>query len=365
MRVLVCEAWDFPWYGEVLLQRLCELGLEAHGFKMGRYLAAGSGHGFSALGVAWRRLQRKYLVGPSVRALNAALIQRVHKLKPDVLLIWHGNFLFPETLRTLKGGGLLIAGYENDNPFSASQPRYRWRHLIAGLRFYDHYFVYRHSNTADFKAHCRSVELLRSWYVREVHRPLQEVGNSPYLCDVSFIGHWEDDGRENYIQALLDNSAIRFRLHGGDYWKRAGNHKNIEDRCGSIRPVYNEEYNLVLNSSKIALVFLSKLNSDTYTRRNFEIPAAGTFMLSERTEDLEGMFKAGMEADYFQSKEEMMSKTAYYLKQEGLRKAIAKAGRARLLRDGHEVLDRARIVARAFAEMVSNERLRSRIQSGR
>jgi spore maturation protein CgeB len=99
---------------------------------------------------------------------------------------------------------------------------------------------------------------------------------------------------------------------------------------------------LALNSTKIALAFLSKLNADTYTRRCFEIPAAGAFMLAEYSDDLASLFAEGKEADYFRSPEEMMDKVRYYLRHETHRRRIASAGLSRVHLDGHEALDRAR-----------------------
>lgn len=110
------------------------------------------------------------------------------------------------------------------------------------------------------------------------------------------------------------------------------------------------DYNLAINSAKIALVFLSKKNNNSYTRRCFEIPAAKTFMLSEYTDDLDSMFNECVEAEYFRDKKEMMDKIKYYLKHDDKREKIARAGHERLLRDGHEVTDRAREILRIYKE---------------
>lgn len=71
-------------------------------------------------------------------------------------------------------------------------------------------------------------------------------------------------------------------------------------------------------------------------------------MLSQCTDDLDSMFKEGIEAEYFRDKEEMMDKIRYYLKHDDKREKIAKAGYERLLRDGHEVTDRAGEILRVY-----------------
>jgi spore maturation protein CgeB len=95
-----------------------------------------------------------------------------------------------------------------------------------------------------------------------------------------------------------------------------------------------------LCGARIALCFLSKLNRDTYTRRCFEIPASGTLLLSEYSDDLAGMFREGVEADYFRSPEEMIEKIRCYLDDDALRRRVAAAGRLRVVDDGHDVVSR-------------------------
>ena len=73
-------------------------------------------------------------------------------------------------------------------------------------------------------------------------------------------------------------------------------------------------------------------------------------MLSQYTDDLNSMFKEGVEAEYFRDKEEMMNKIRYYLKHADKREKIAQAGYERLMRDGHEVTDRAGEILRIYRE---------------
>ena len=99
---------------------------------------------------------------------------------------------------------------------------------------------------------------------------------------------------------------------------------------------------MAISGTKIALCFLSKLNEDTYTTRNFQIPAMRTFMLSEYTPDLASLYEEGKEAEFFRSQEELVDKVRYYLQHESEREEIARAGHRRVLADGHDVVSRAR-----------------------
>jgi spore maturation protein CgeB len=118
-----------------------------------------------------------------------------------------------------------------------------------------------------------------------------------------------------------------------------------------VRNAWGEDYNKALCGARVALCFLSRLNRDTYTRRSFEIPASGTLMLAQYTEDLAGMFKPGEDADFFRSPEELVQKLQRYLGDDALRRRVALAGQRRVATDGHDVVSRMRQLAQWIAEL--------------
>jgi hypothetical protein len=122
-------------------------------------------------------------------------------------------------------------------------------------------------------------------------------------------------------------------------------------RLFPTKAVFGADYRMAISGTKIALCFLSKLNDDSYTRRNFQIPAMSTFMLSEYTPDLASLFEEGKEAEFFRSQGELVDKIQYYLKHDAEREGIAQNGHRRLLADGHDVESRARQVIAAVEQL--------------
>ena len=60
-----------------------------------------------------------------------------------------------------------------------------------------------------------------------------------------------------------------------------------------------------------------------------------SLLLADRSDEHEQFFKEGAEADYFSSKEEMVDKTKYYLKNEQVRQKVAAKGFLRCQMSGY------------------------------
>ena len=345
MKWLLAEDWSTPIYAEPFYNRLAQLGEEVYAFKESSYSQTPvSGSIWATCRKRWINAQFRLLLGPGVLRLNLALLRKVDELRPDVLFLFRGGLAWPSTLAAVKQRGVHLVGWHNDNPFSPAYPWYVWQNFRWSIPTYDRLYAYRKSNVDDFaRAGCKRAGQLRSFFVSELNFPVTTPQLTKYVSDVSFCGHWEPDGRDDYIAAILDVPDVNFRLWG-PLWDRSPHFPQIKKRFGQIEILGKEDYNFAVNGTKIGLVFLSGLNRDTYTRRCFEIPATGTFMLAQYTPDLAEMFAEGIEAEYFRSPAELITKIRFYLRNESDRARVAAAGQARLQRDGHEAIDRARQV---------------------
>ncbi len=346
MRILMAGEGYWPWYQEACGKALQSLGHTVRDFSWFGYFVMRPDEKAEAVSVSLSaRVQNRIRFGPRMFALNRALLQEVVDFRPDVLFVYNGTNIFRDTLVEIKARrpDTFLVQYCNDNPFGKGSSRLLWRHLIRAIPAYDLHFVYRHQNTADFRrAGAQAVELLRSYYIPEAnHRVTLSAEDSRFACDVVFAGHYEDDFRTACLEAIC-RAGHRLNLFGGGWGLKRLSPDSPLRSLYPIRPAVGEDYLKALCGARIALCFLSKLNRDTYTRRNFEIPATGTFMLSEYTEDLVSLFEEGREAAFFRSKEELLDKVSHYLQHDEEREAVARRGYERLLRDGHDVTSRVR-----------------------
>lgn len=279
------------------------------------------------------RVQNKYVWGNRICKIQSELLARVDEFKPDMVFVYSSRQIWPSTIKKIKDKQITVYMYNNDNPFAKYYPKYFWRYYRKALKYADIGFVYREENRNDYmSAGCKKVELLRSYYIEDRNYYMEQ--SSVEAPEVVFIGHYENDFRIQYMQKMLDNK-IEIGVPNTN-WKNFWEDNPYFIKLSDCMTKYNE----YINAAQIAIVFLSTLNKDTYTRRCFEIPATKTFMLSQYTDDIATMFEEDKEIVFFRNADELVDKIKYYLQHPDERENIAEAGYARLMKDGHEVCDR-------------------------
>ncbi len=356
MKILIIADWHGKIYAQAFYEGFKNLGYDTYKFSWKEYFKHYQYSDYyetdgNKLKSFYYKFQNKFLIGPVVRKINKDVIKKVQEIKPDLVFIYRGTHIYPKTIQKIKQFGCKVFGYNNDEPFS---DKYRlidfrlWSLYKKSIFNYDWIFAYRWKNIDDYKIiGYNNVSLLRSYYIKGDNF---YIPNLEKKYDIVFIGHWENDGRDETIKYLLDN-GINIKLFGME-WQRSKYYKSFIQKMGEIKPIYGEKYNLTINQAKIALVFLSKLNNDTYTRRCFEIPATKTMMISEYTDDLaKNLFEEDKEAVYFKGKEELLKKVKLYLKDENKIKEVGENGYNRLMRDGHEVKDRCEEIIKVYNEI--------------
>lgn len=332
-------------YERIFFKRFKEIGYETKLFTWNRYFEhlqdneSSKGNLIKLIS----KIQDKYKAGPKVNKLNKDLIEEINEFNPKLVFIYRGVSIYNKTLKKISSKDRKIFGYINDDLFSNYYPWYFWRHAKKSLKYYDHMFCFRKKNINDFKAiGYHKTSLLLPYYIKEKNFKLESKKNKLYKSDIIFIGHFENDGRDEILANLIkDNYFVK--LYGTN-WERSKYYNFFIDHFGhDIYPLF-KDYNTALNSSKIALVFLSKLNNDVYTRRNFEIPTTNSMMISEYTPELSNLFNEGIEAAYFRDMIELKKKLDFYLINRDFREEIVKSAQKKVILNKHEAKDRVQKV---------------------
>lgn len=340
MKILVTGSFSYQQYEPALANALKEINEEVKEFKWKDFFYCGTNPvlKFSS------RFQNRFLYGPTINKLNKELIKVCEDFCPDLVFLYRGTHIQEKTVMKMIKMGITVFSYNNDDPFSGIPSDFYWRHYTGALKRCSHNFVYRVKNIHDMEVRgIKNTSILRSYYIESKNYHIPTIEKT---IDVLFIGHFENDGRDECLMHIISH-GIEVRIFGDNGWRKSNYYNELKAHL-EIRPLDLNEYNLKINTAKIALVFLSKINTDTYTRRCFEIPATKTMMLSEYTPDLNSLFMEGEEAEYFRNKDELLNKVMYYLKNDEKRIAIGEKGYARLMVDGHEIKNRAEYVMKVF-----------------
>jgi spore maturation protein CgeB len=285
------------------------------------------------------RIEPRFLVGPTLSKINQQLKDMTNNVKPDIILIYAGLPVHPETVKNL-ARTYWVAGYHNDDPFGRYGKKAYFRWFKAGIPYYSSHHVYRQKNLIEYQQlGVQYVALLMSYYCPWLSYPTYKPGAPEY--PVVFVGNSEPGPRTEYLTYLVQHH-IPVRVFGyAKGWQRYLP-KSAYRALLPIIPVLGEAYNVVITNAKISLAFFNASNNDQYTRRIFEIPACRGFLLAQRTPVMQELYTEGKEAEYFDSPEELINKIRYYLSHETERLKIAEAGYQRCLSSGYDIYSRMR-----------------------
>ena len=361
MKILVVGDWYSEVHEEGIYQAYRKLGHEVDRFSWYQYFQPGLTSIFiiRKMKYFWCKFQDKFIVGPIFEKINRDLIKKIDQCKPDLISVYRGTHITKNTLRRIKKfyPQITLVSHNEDDPFADGHPYWLWRHFLASIPEYDIVLAHRLRNVKQYEqAGAGNVKFLRSWYApeRTYAVTLLDEDRLKFECDAVFVGHYEDDGRIDYLEEIV-RGGFKLRLFGpGKYWDPILRKSEVLRHLIPIQMAWCADYNKALCGAKVALCFFSKLNCDTYTRRCFEIPATKTVLLSEYSDELAALYQAGVEAEFFKTKLELMQKLRCHVEHGALRASVAQAGYQRVIADGHDVVSRMLLVLKWAAEIKSN-----------
>lgn len=340
-KILIVGEWRWFHYQGAFAQALDKNGAEVAAFKVQWFFPK---YCFLAKRIPYLSF--------NLLALNLVLIMKVLFYKPNVVLLWRQTHLLRLTIRLIKlCSRATVVTYNNDDPFrvydSNDMPwhhKFLWRRYVETLYVSDYNFFYRPINVAEaLELGIDHADILLPYFIPDLmpYNPAPQRVPGDTILDVVFIGHYENDGRAEAIEMLI-NAGLKVQVYGDATWKDYLSKAALAKMPEPVINIYGADYVEAIRSSKISLCFFSKLNRDTYTRRCFEIPACGSMLLCEQSEAMEDMFKSDEEAVYFTSNKELVEKAIYYAKHTDIREKIVRNGHLRVWHDEHDVTSRAR-----------------------
>jgi len=271
-------------------------------------------------------------VGPGIVGYSTHLLDVAYKFQPDVVWIDKGHFVSRSVLKEIKRRtGAFLVCYNTDDIRHSSNG---WRLHLPSIPEYDVYFTTNSFNVPELTAFgARRVILTQMGYNRNLFAPraLASEDVSRLGASVGFIGHWERNTEELISRLVARGVQIRVR---GASWTKV---KNREALRTVVEPyaLTIDDYVKAINATKINLGINSKQSRNLSSGRTFEIPAAGGFLLAQRTIEHQSFYVEGKEAEFFGSEGELFDKVNYYLEHDAERQRIALAGHQRCITSGY------------------------------
>jgi spore maturation protein CgeB len=289
----------------------------------------------------WERIRRKVGYPVDLVGLNKTLLPTITEYQPDLLWVEKAFTIWSSTYRKIKlyFPNLKIVYYSEDDIYV---PNNRSAYLRQSLPLFDVVYTTKPRNLKELPTlGARKVFCVFQAYDRNVHKPLHLTSEEQQIwgANVTFVGTFERNRAETMF--FLAQQGIKVRVWGSNWQSWQHKHSNL---LVEGKPVLNEDFVKVINSTRINLNFLRKANRDQHTSRSLEIPACHGFMLAERTEEHLQLFEEGQEAEFFNCPDELLEKVKYYLAHEEERQLIAKTGFKRCLESGYSHHERLKVM---------------------
>lgn len=292
---------------------------------------------------AGRRVARSSLLlrRRAARRRNDSLRERILRERPDLLLVFKGSYLMPETVEAVKEAGVPVAVLDPDNPYPG-HPAWRPEHLPV-MRAADVCFIWSRSLAE------RLVEdgAGPAFYLPFAWDP--EV--FPFVDateaigpEVLFIGGW-DRRRERWLEPVAERFDLE--IWGPDYWGSRTRRGSRVRGCWRGRALRGPDAARRVAQARITLNVLREQNlPDGTNMRTFEVPGAGGFLLAERSAGATEAYPEGEAGAYFASVDELLDQIGHYLGRPEARREIAGRAREATERE-HRYVHRARVIEAA------------------
>jgi spore maturation protein CgeB len=231
--------------------------------------------------------------------INANLLKCVEDFKPNIVFVFKGMEVLPETLINLKQAGIKLVNYNPDNPFIFSGYGSGNKNVSDSLMLYDLHLTYN----------LEILEKLKSMQLNSEFFPFafeEGIDLAPELIEADevlkpcFLGN-PDKSRVEFLNQLADR-GVKLDVYGND-WAKHSIHPNIT----AYPPVYGDEMIMVLRKYRVQLNLMRIHNLNSHNMRSLEIPGHSGIQLAPRTVEHEMLFDEGKEISLYNDVDDCVS----------------------------------------------------------
>ena len=218
----------------------------------------------------------------------------------DLIWVFKGMELKPQTLKTLKKQTTRLINFNPDNLFIFSGKGSGNKNICQSIHLYDEHFTYDHEVKckieSEFGIKCTLVPF---GFDNEVIS-IEELNEVEEIKAVCFVGN-PDAYRTKILKEFLDQ-GLPLHVYGHD-WQKLIKHPNLTIHGA----VYDKDYYKTLRKYRVQLNIMRIHNLKSHNMRSIEVPGCGGIMLAPRTRDHEAFFEEGKEAFFYNDLMDLIS----------------------------------------------------------
>lgn len=210
------------------------------------------------------------------KSINKNFRDIIKSFKPEVILVFKGMEIFPNSLELAKSKGIKLINYNPDNPFIFSGKGSGNKNIINSFGLYDKHLTYN-TEVRDIieKEYKIPVKILPFGFNVSEDLYIKCV-NQPEIIKACFLGN-PDKERAEFIMSLA-KEGILLDVYGND-WNKWINHPNIV----VYPPVLGEDLWKTLRRYRVQLNLMRIHNLNSHNMRSFEVPGVGGIMVAPET----------------------------------------------------------------------------------
>jgi hypothetical protein len=236
------------------------------------------------------------------KLLNHTLINYCNKFKPDIVWVFKGFELFPETILKLSNMGCYLVNYNPDHPFIRTSIMHGGLNVPNSIPFYDLHFAYSQQLVqvlkVEFSKNCVWLPFGYDIEVGEFEK-IKLFKERQKLC---FIGTPD----KNRSKMLIQLARIGFDI---DIYNLTYPYENQlrKEKGITLNPVLSGlSFWENIRNYRVQLNFLREHNIGSHNQRTFEVTGVGGVLLTQYSEEQSLFFEENVEIFMFRDFDELV-----------------------------------------------------------
>jgi len=281
-----------------------------------------------------------------LKDINKSFRNKIEAFIPDIIWIFKGMEIYPESLEWARSKGIRLVNYNGDSPFIFSGKGSGNENVSNSIGLYDLFLTYNREDKKQMEARKIRSEILPFGFdlAKDLFEECEQMEEINRVC---FLGNPDEDRSKFITQLAKMNVTIDVFGNG---WKKYVNHSNIR----MCLPVYGDDFWRTLRQYRVQLNLMRPHNLSSHNMRTFEAAGIGAIQLAPATKDHQLYFKENEEIFLFNDVKSCADKIRK-IKDLSIEKAntIRRNSRQRSLEDGYSY-ERRSAQALSFLKMLHN-----------